>query len=124
MCLQVLHEDWENPIQTAKEDIVVYKILKQKTNESPYYIFKYEAGTLYRLRRALNVWFGMVYTGYHAYLDRDTAFFRKTINKTKVVKMIIPKGAKFCVGTRGDVVSTSLRSGNLKALKNITTGKL
>lgn len=121
MCLYVLPGA---KIETAKEDIKVYKILLQG-NLSPYKSFQYKASTLYRLRKALEVnplTDGMIYAGYHAYTNKVMALRRcdylyNPHYTKKVVTCIIPKGAKYCLGSSDEIVSTSLRTGKLKALR-------
>ena len=117
MCLRTL----TNEIKTAKEDILVYKIIDSKTNESLYRRFKYHRNTLYRLRKRLEIQLNYyVDDGFHSYaslgkakeVENDLIFhpFRK------VVEFTIPKGAKYIVGRSNEIVSTSIRSGSLKRI--------
>lgn len=110
-----------NVMPTAKvatTDIVVYKIIF-KNNESFYKYFEYTPNTLYRLRKPLvpikedSYRCYKIERGFHSYEKNTDSIFS---NLCKKVKFIIPKGAKYFCGHNGDIVSTSIRSGSLRAL--------
>jgi len=122
MCLHVLGNINNQPIEVAKADITVYKILTDD-NISPYQRFSYEPNTLYRLRKPLVIstqWSkGIISEGFHAYLDKSETFCRVGFHNPqfKAVELTIPKGAKYVLGQNDDIVSTSIRSGSLEPIK-------
>lgn len=110
MCLYIKKGEKE---RTATEDMVVYKIIKND-NKSFWLNFQYQPNTLYRLRKKLKISEGAIHEGFHAYLFADVY----KSYRTKYVKFIIPKGAKYYLGKNDDIVSTSIRSGNLVGIKD------
>jgi len=113
MCLYAI-----GGIKTAKEDMIVYKVVR-RGNISLYQRFKYKPNTLYRLRKKLVIIKHrlnpnpQVDAGFHAYQNK---WVRDVFLEEKLVAFTIPKGAKYVVGDNGDIVSTSIRSGSLKAI--------
>lgn len=124
MCLYLTPK---SEIQTATRDIEVWKIIS-RNDKSIVMGFKYFPNTLYRLRKKLRVEEAagqkIIRCGFHSY-----ASFRKVtyemsyhdLEYKKVVRFIIPKGAKYIKGKSGEIVSTSLRSDNLVNAYNIIT---
>lgn len=123
MCLYVPNG---GDIETCKADLVVYKILTID-NLSPWYEFAYRPNVLVRHRKALvfDICYGLdvIYGGFHAFLTKAqavhcfAAFQQAAPDRSyKVVEMVIPKGAKMVRGVVDEVVSTSLRTGSLRAL--------
>ena len=107
---------------TASADILVYKLITRK-NKSAIQEFQYTPNTLYRLRKKLKVVnrekYNAVNKGFHSYrslVEATKKINAYNLNNMKIVKFYIPKGARFIYGDRNEVVSTSIRSGNLKAL--------
>lgn len=106
--------DIKKYLYTAKEDITVYKIIKND-NTSMYQDFQYKPNTQYCLGKNLKPWdliciYFEVDEGFHAYLSK-----RFTPDK-KLVEFVIPKGAKYFLGINNDIVSDSIKSGDLKNL--------
>lgn len=99
--------------QTAKEDIIVYKIIKPD-NRSLFRDFQYSPNTLYRLRKKLKKSsYGAISQGFHSYSVKSLA---SSLYK-KRVKFVIPKGAKYYYNpVDNECVSSSIRSGDLVAL--------
>ena len=115
----------------ADKAITVWKVM-YKTNKAPYqgsvYLPNYYC-SMVRLK-VLKAYFkyadvvryiASIEEGYHAFRIREDA--RKLIrgfnavnvtNDYKIVKMVIPKGAKYYIGTNGDIVSEVIFSGDLK----------
>lgn len=117
MCLFPMN----NTIEIAKQDIHVWKIIL-RSNVSMYQSFEYQPNTLYRLRRKLKIeteteiGSPQVNNGFHAYhymLTTIRAYQRMRNGYYKIVDFTIPKGAKYIIGTHGDIVATSIRSGSL-----------
>lgn len=115
MCLKIKKGEVE---KTATEDIVVYKIINMHNN-SLYQGFQYKPNRLYRLRKKLKVKRNEIYEGFHSYncLVKVRDNILETFLNPKVVKFVIPKGAKYYLGRDNDIVSTSIRSGNLKNIE-------
>lgn len=112
MCLRI---DTNTKELVAKNDIVVWKTL-DPGNISNFYAFKYKRNTLYRLRQKLEVCGSCIFEGFHSYKSRDGLY-----GWNKIVKMIIPKGAKYYYGIHSDnrygYVSSSIRTGDLRDQK-------
>ena len=112
MCLYVKSG---SKMRVAREPITVYKVIRFD-NTSVVRGFQYKPNTLYRLRRALKV------IKYDEYLEINAGFHSYTYksyqNGKKLVEFTIPKGAKYYVGMNSQIVSTSIRSGSLEAMKN------
>ncbi len=103
----------------AKKDIVVYKGLDKVTNVrgcSPYNIFYWDKGFRYtEVKRGSRV-FGtkidrrgggyqiVVNRGFHACTSRS----RAKSHGAFVIKMIIPKGSRYILGSSGDIVTNNL----------------
>lgn len=132
MCLYV-----SSGIETCRADLTVYKVLKLN-NTSPIREFHYLPNTLVRYRKALvletrsrkfsrfhePLHWDVIEGGFHTFLTKAQAVHYFGVNPRapstrsyKVVKMVIPKGAKMVRGDDDEVVSTSLRTGSLRALK-------
>lgn len=116
--------------EIAKEDIIVYKVLRLKSNFwpilsglSPFQDFKYIIGKTYTSKfvlgdysRPFNIYDAPEYhleieNGLHAYASSSNEFMNRTLSSSKphkVFEMIIPKGSKYFVGTRHDIVSDTL----------------
>lgn len=107
--------------KVAKEDIIVYKLLKKKINCSPFQGMEYEADRVYRakLGRADSYWDKPeIYEGLHAYLGKCSRMIaQKDRTECKVVKMTIPAGTKYALGRAGDIVAECLVTGDLKAIR-------
>lgn len=116
MCLSVISSEL-----TATEDMVVYKVIRQN-NTSVYYDFQYKPNTLYRLRKKLKIInngsYNGIREGFHSFKDFQYATVEMSnwFRTEKIVKFVIPKGAKYYLGMSGDIVSTSIRSGDLKGI--------
>lgn len=98
-------------IQTATKDITVYKIghhnLHQDGLVSPYYKFHYKWNTLYKEEPlVIETYAGgvnEVLKGFHAYTEHILMY-----NQNYIHYAIIPKGAEYCVGLDGDIVSNQI----------------
>ena len=103
----------------AEKDITVYKRLNLNDN-SPYQFFKYEKGYEYIEHSFLKdetkvfyIWQVKEYyfiknKGFHAYRSKNKAeAFRNTYTQ-KIVKMVIPKGAKYFLGVDSEIVSNRI----------------
>lgn len=102
--------------QTAKEDITVYKIIFRGDNASIYRGFVYTPNTSYRLRKKLKIDCGIIDTidkGFHSYAIK----FPVSSSTRKLVKFIIPRGAKYYYDpVNKEYVSSSIRSDDLVAI--------
>lgn len=109
----------------AKIDIDVYKIINIE-NKSEWKHFQYVPNTLYRLRKKLNLEqkaglvtklnYYKIDEGFHSY-DKNAVETQQIVPFLKLVKFIIPKGAKYYYNSRfGEYVSSSIRSGDLTDL--------
>lgn len=110
MCLCVKENTWR---KIATHDIEVWKVLKND-NRSIVQGFQYKPNTLFRLRKKLNPEDSQgIYEGFHAYTNKAEA---ETMvgGDWKLVTFTIPKGAVYFLGICDEIVSTSIRSGNLK----------
>lgn len=120
MCFRLLTKNrYPRPL-VAKEDIVVYKRLKKtsKGYKSPYKDFVYNVGYHYyetsslRKRYTGSPMYNFrlhsfdINEGLHSYKDLTTAMYWKNTLE-KIVKMIIPKGAKY-YDNGSEIVSTEL----------------
>jgi hypothetical protein len=105
-------------IKIAKKDIPVYKILynvDENTGDAPYQLFRYERGWHYyqegkypfsiEIVPRTTYWNIMVEEGLHSYIRKPSIL---DILGDRVVKMYIPKGAKYILGRSGDIVSDQL----------------
>ena len=115
----------------ADKDITVWKVM-YKTNKSPYQGAAYVANhycSMVRLKPVEVHFKGIdvvlhsatIEEGYHAFRIREVA--RKLIrgfsyffanNNYKLVKMVIPKGTRYYIGNKGDIVSEVIYTGDLK----------
>jgi hypothetical protein len=125
MCLSIKYKPHMNkgkllPL-VAKKEILVYKEI-YIGNTSFFRGFRYEPNKLYRLRKALSIIRHMkhgdtINQGFHAFTRKAAqAKAAQASYGTKMVKFYIPKGAKYYMGTHADIVSTSIRSGDLLAV--------
>jgi len=116
--------------EIAKEDIIVYKVLRLKSKFwpalsglSPFQDFKYIISKTYTSKfilgdysRPYDIYDTPEYhlkieNGLHAYVNSSNVFMNRTLSSSKphkVFEMIIPKGSKYFVGTRHDIVSDTL----------------
>lgn len=122
MCLTIQNGEFE---RTAVADMIVYKVL-MLDGVAPFTGFQYKPNTIYRLDKKLFVnKFNEIEEGFHSYvshkkaLDMSDWFDYAHGTFTKVVEFAIPKGAKYYLGTDGDIVSTSIKSGNLQSKDKI-----
>ena len=102
-------------IRLARKDIVVYKILVKCFDK---YIAPYRAGFIYH--KGLNypkepskkILFEdtLIFGGWlHAYLNEDRARDVAEWSNDVVVKMVIPRGSKYILGTIDDVCASCLK---------------
>lgn len=136
MCLTVMGKRVRYKIAT--KDIVVYKMLKKRSGRSPFQEMKYEPNTKYVsvIDNAKCVWKYYdeneweIEVGLHSFIElrstnmriqnfmiRKNSYLFKFKEKLAIFPMIIPKGAKYVVGEDGEVVSSSLFTGDMKPLK-------
>ena len=114
--------------QIATKDIPVFKTLRFG-NKSAVQGFVYKPNTTYKMKKLIKIVriFENRYIdeGFHSVYDikyiEEWSYsrignHREDINLEKIVRFYIPKGAKYYIGSSGDIVSTSIRSGNLKSL--------
>lgn len=116
--------------EIAKEDIIVYKVLRLKNpfwptlrGLSPFQDFQYKIGQTYKSKFVLGDYskpydfydtaeFHLdIENGLHAYVNASNVFMNRTMESShphKVFEMIIPKGSKYFVGKRYDIVSDTL----------------
>lgn len=107
----------------ATKDILVWKIITTR-NLSLYRSFKYKPNCGYptikfNIRYSYNndIDYFKAYEGYHAYTSRRITRLRYAKYRDvlyKIVKFYIPKGAKYYLGEDGDIVSNTIKSGDLK----------
>jgi len=121
MCLTVKMTYTAPPVSIAKRDIAVYKKLRVKNNMSPIKDHRYRAGVLKKKVELRPDIIGRIEEGYHAYTSLRKAkgmLFNWDPKKPtyKIVKMIIPKGAGYYRGVRGDIVAEQLFTGTLEAV--------
>ena len=128
MCLKI-----KSGPHYAKKDISVFKIVLND-NRSFYRKFTYTPNTQYR-QVGIRPYFGGIKRGYHAYRRelsdvyfqgyaggyminfRDSYSITIDLGTEKIVAFTIPKGAKYYIGFRGDIVATEIKSGSLKAMR-------
>lgn len=137
MCLKINKEfnsmkEAENFIKNfsiASKEIKVYKILenlnKLKTKgESPFACFEYEKGFQYtesnftfdvisERKNDDNKYFLNINQGLHAYRKKDSFFLELHLKQFRncfpeIIEMYIPKGAKYYIGNKGDIVTNQL----------------
>lgn len=132
MCLYVdeqLHKKTCNGFKphTARKNITVWKVIK-KNNYSLYLNKCYKQNILYpRVKFGYSgrysssfsdiKEFATIDRGYHSYRSRERArdeHHNVQHNNSKIVKFIIPKGAKYYIGDCEDIVSDIIKSGDLK----------
>jgi hypothetical protein len=135
MCLKILtshHVNNKWVPKVAEEDILVYKVIFSY-NRSFFECFQYEPNTQFDINEPLRVtgpfateaFNNLVHQGFHAYMGKASA--KKNLQKwldadvveeglAKVVEFTIPKGASYFLGENDDIVSTSIRAGNLEPL--------
>lgn len=127
MCLKVDKE--KSKIETTQEDIVVYKVLFKKNDNtaiSPYRGFSYELGKEYKTTAAIKMYPSYnasvplmyeVYEGFHSFLTlEDASNERKICSYSHIsaccYKCIIPKGTKVIYGefyTYDAIVSEAIK---------------
>lgn len=107
----------------AKNNIVVYKVLIRPNNiknkaKSPYQCFKYKRGIKYTSNFYFNIfyvdfmWNINIEDGLHSWSSVNPScnslLYDEKITNGFVTKMIIPKGSKYFIGDKGDIVSDQL----------------
>ena len=115
MCLNIL----SGPHKAAQA-IPVYKNI-HRDDRSMYQRFRYKPNQFYSLGKKLklgkNLVGSTIHRGFHSYEQRAHAVkLRRSQYRGSTCKTVlfwIPKGAIFYKGMRGDLVSTSIRSGEL-----------
>ena len=119
----------------AKEDIVVYKRIKRRTNRSLHRDFPYQPGKRYRVakmelvRSEHDTYIGL--TGFHSFKE-ITGFSsirpcppQNAPLGSKLVVFIIPKGTRYYEGTTNGYedspgyISQAIRAGDLNAVRKI-----
>ena len=105
-----------------KNDRVVWKVIRED-NCSVYQKFVYRENTEYGSEE-LNARYSYlgegiqsihyVNEGYHAYTTRKFARLCRFSRMEKIVKFVIPEGAKYYIGCLGDIVSDQIRSLDLR----------
>ncbi len=107
----------------AKKEFEVYKILEIYENKylSIHYGFEYKQGTQYSESKFIktikpypyaNKYYIEISKGLHSYTEEKINQLKKTAlynyANLEIVKMWIPKGAKYFIGENGDIVSNEL----------------
>jgi hypothetical protein len=120
MCLYI--DGTREPL-IAENDIVVYKFLGPGNN-APYYSKVYKANSEYKIKGTLTPDSdGVINEGFHAWRTESVARYMMAITADahtpvrKVVKFIIPKGAKYFRGQSNDIVSDRIRTESLKEIR-------
>jgi hypothetical protein len=109
-------------VKVATEPLKLYKILQKIDNTSPFYDKEYMPYTKYNSYRKIQILVGQVENGIHGLVTRDAArrWKRKSsiLNTSahKIVKCIIPPGAKYVLGTKGEIVASSVWTTDLQAI--------
>jgi hypothetical protein len=120
MCLTPLFRE----VLTAEKDILVFKILdtfphgyyspiyrtdwqKGETKMVPHFTGTTELGTNpVVFTNEMPEWVDRIYQGLHSY--RNVPFWANN-HYTDIFPMIIPKGTKYIIGAKDDIVSLALR---------------
>ena len=119
MCLDI-----KSGPHVAEKDILAWKVIYH-TNASYWQYFDYTPNTAYKkiaLKIRNNIISAYIFAGYHAFRSRKAARLNLhymnlhygSDRRTKIVKFIIPKGAKYFIGFDNDIVSNLIVSGDLK----------
>ena len=136
MCLQIIgtnnsiSRSLPEPL-VAEQDIKVFKILWDNL-ASPYMDYPYNANTRYHIEDMHPTFLYTNYRDYsqyivtvglHAYQSLKEAescaiIFADEYRNVIIVKMTIPKGAHYYIGTVGDIVSDTLISGDLNPINS------
>lgn len=119
MCL---HIKKGTGIRTAKKRIEVFKVITSDNHS----LFKHHYTWAPHSYRKANMAASregcdrLVYDGFHAFRSPEWAMpysiFPCRIPPEKIVRMYIPRGAKYYIGDDGDIVSNRIYSGTLKAI--------
>lgn len=129
MCLTPISKE-----KTAKKDILVYKVIDD-LDKSFHYNFQYTPNETYNLDKKLAVVETchsidnyelisekIINEGFHSFDSLEPAgdWYWVSLKRgiSKLVEFTIPKGAKYYIGTNGELVSSSIRAGNLDNLWN------
>jgi hypothetical protein len=104
----------------AAKNITVWKVVEKENGKfkSPYMsAFKWEEGQTYTSKLKCKVekseyngWLLQVDEGLHAAMTKQMAmniFYYS--NTRRIIEMIIPKGAKYYIGNRGDIVADTMK---------------
>lgn len=112
--------------EIATKDIVVYKVLDRASKtygQAPYQSdFYYEKGIQYtesklkiEVKRSFNDEYCLqIHQGLHAFVYKtckgikEYMYLHKQDCKSKAIKMTIPKGSIYYLGTNGDIVTNNL----------------
>lgn len=127
MCFYLKKEKnkaFEQHIETAQGDLVVYKILVplkrkwwhlNKVFVSFFYGFEYKKGKIYEIDsfgiEAYSTIFYEVDQGFHSYNSYEIALRQSEFSgfhKTKIIKCIVPKGSQF-LRNQEQTVSTAIK---------------
>ena len=121
MCLRVSHIFFPRKARTLWFPKTVYKWLR-RSNTAPFTGFQYNAGESLstgwikaELSYAL-----VINRGFHAFRLKRAAmryFMPNDSRNFKLVKMVIPSGAKYYKGYGGEIVSDRILTGNLEEVK-------
>lgn len=98
-------------INIVDSDLTVYKVLSP-SHKSPYQYFQYEPNKTYHLGISLKVNGMEVAKGFHAYTSQKDAIEGACIGGL-VYPMTIPKGSQVVFGDCNDIVSDSIRTGDM-----------
>lgn len=116
MCLNI--KGSREPL-IAKKDILVYKRLERNYGvyETPYQDTIVNIGSRgTRMKAELDIRGYSVYAGIHAYIDKKSVIrmAEKILDSnTVIIEAIIPKGAKYLIGTNNDIVATEMKLGKI-----------
>lgn len=118
MCLESVSSEFK-----VTQDLEVYKVLLNN-NKPPFARnhgkpdFVYESHKTYRLGKKLRLVSGEVDAGFHAFMDLRYAREEKTYHsKSKIVRMLIPRGASCRLGTNSHIVTTKILSCSLNPIR-------
>lgn len=97
----------------AKKDIIVYKKLDRcdgKIGYSPFYGHKYEKGMHYYQdgKRPFSISIENDYGMWIIYINRGLHAYTKKVLGGTIKKMVVPKGAKYFLGSNNDIVADQL----------------
>ena len=122
MCLYVIQRqknEW-----TAKKDIHVWKLLLSGGRRSIFKSFVYEPNTTVYVKKMGRIEYSRgdggihfaINEGFHAYRSMLGAM-AGGVESDVIVKMTIPAGAKYYIGTFGEIVSDTLVTGDMIPVK-------